>query len=258
MRYSTEPKYRRYVKGYGFVPFSRKFGDKYGKKLMDTATKTGINAAKTASKWVVKKNAEATGDLIGDKITDKITSLGKTKSKGRWKTRKRKQIIDDLRLFWYHIKIEYQKITNLLGTTSDNVPRFITKKWIEVHDQSGSAEDRYKPSKQIRFKTSMLRSDLCDFSDAYIVVKGTITLTKTNGRGIIDIRNRFLAFKNNASFANCISKINNVLIDNGEDLDAVMPIYNLLEYCKNYRKTTGSFGIITEMNPMTFLLIIIM
>ena len=72
--------------------------------------------------------------------------------------------------------MEYQKITNLLGTTLDEVPRFITKKWVEVHDQSGSAEDRYKPSKQIRFKTSMLRLDLCDFSDAYIVVKGEVTV----------------------------------------------------------------------------------
>ena len=87
----------------------------------------------------------------------------------------------------------------------------------------------------------MLRSDLCDYSDAYIVVKGDITLTKTNGREIIDIRNRFLAFKNSAPFTNCISKINNVLIDNAEDLDIVMPMYNLLEYSKNYRKTTGSF-----------------
>ena len=136
--------------------------------------------------------------------------------------------------------MEYQKITNLLGTTIDEVPRFITKKWVEVHDQSGSADDRYKPNKQIRFKTSILRSDLCDYSDAYIVVKGDITLTKTNGRGIIDIRNRFLAFKNNAPFTNCISKINNVLIDNAEDLDIVMPMYNLLEYIKNYKKTTGS------------------
>ena len=73
---------------------------------------------------------------------------------------KRQQIIDDLRLFGDHIKMEYQENTNLLGTTSDNVPRFITKKWIEVQNQSGSAEDRSKPSKQIRFKTSMLRSDL--------------------------------------------------------------------------------------------------
>ena len=108
-------------------------------------------------------------------------------------------------------------------------------------DPSSSAENRYKPSKQIRFKTSMLRSDLCDFSDAYIVFKETITLTKTNERGFIDIGNRFLAFKNNSPFTNCISKINNVLIDNAEDLDIVMPMYNLLEYSKNYSKTTGSF-----------------
>ena len=86
----------------------------------------------------------------------------------------------------------------------------------------------------------MLRSDLCDFSDAHIVVKGDITLTKTNTRGFIDTRNRFLAFKNNASFTNCISKNNNVFIDKAVDLDIVMPIYNLLEYSKNYRKTTVS------------------
>ena len=129
-------------------------------------------------------------------------------------------------------------MTNLLDTTSDNVPTFVTKKCTEVDDQSGSAGDRCKPSKQIRLKTSMLRSDLHDFSDAYIVVKGSITVTKTNGRGIIDIRNRFLAFKNNAPFTICISKINYVLIGNAEYLDVVMPMYNLLECGKNYRKTT--------------------
>ena len=78
--------------------------------------------------------------------------------------------------------MEYQKITNSLDVTSDDVPRFITKTWVEVHDQSGSAEDRYKGSKQIRLKTSMLRSDLCDFSDVYIVVKATITVPKANNR----------------------------------------------------------------------------
>ena len=66
------------------------------------------------------------------------------------------------------------------------------------------------------------------------------TLTKTNRRGFIDIKNRFLAFKNNAPFTNCISKINNVLIDNAEDVDVLRPMYNLLEYSKNYRKTAGS------------------
>ena len=137
--------------------------------------------------------------------------------------------------------MEYQKITNLLGTTIDEIPRFITKKWVEVHDQSGSADDRYKPNKQIRFKTSMLRSDLCDYSDAYIVVKGDIIVRKAIARTFIDTTNRILAFKNNASFTNCISKINNVLIDNAEDLDILMPMYNLLEYSKSYRKTTGSW-----------------
>ena len=57
-----------------------------------------------------------------------------------------------------------------MDKTSDNVPRFVTKKWVEVHDQSGSAEDRYKPSKEIRFKTSMLRSDLCNFADAKLLL----------------------------------------------------------------------------------------
>ena len=85
MRCSFETNYRKYVKGYGFLLFARKFGDKYGKKLMDAATKTGIDAAKTASKRVVQKASEATGDLIGNKITDKITSVGKSKSKQKKK-----------------------------------------------------------------------------------------------------------------------------------------------------------------------------
>ena len=79
MRYSTEPRLRKYVKGYGFLSFSRKVGNKYGKKLMDSETKTGMDAAKTTSKRVVQKTAEATGNLIGNKIADKIISLGKPK-----------------------------------------------------------------------------------------------------------------------------------------------------------------------------------
>ena len=105
MRYSTEPKFRKYVQGYGFLSFARKLGDRYGKKLIDTATKTGIDAAKTASKRVVQKTAEATGDLIGNKIADKITSVGKTKEKTNKPEEiyifpeERQQIIDDLKLF---------------------------------------------------------------------------------------------------------------------------------------------------------------
>ena len=88
--------------------------------------------------------------------------------------------------------MEYQKITSLLGTISDNAPRFNTKKLIEVHDQKGNAKDRYTLSKQIRFKTSMLRSDLCVFSDMFIVFKGTITVTNPGN----NVYNKKLAFKN--------------------------------------------------------------
>ena len=131
--------------------------------------------------------------------------------------------------------MEHQKITNLLDTTIDEIPRSITKKWVNIYDQSGSVDDIYKPNKQIRFKTSMLRSD---YSDAYIVLKGTVTVTRP---GRIIMYDKKLALKNNAPFTSCISKINNTLIDNAEDLDIVMPMYNLLEYSKNYRKTIGSF-----------------
>ena len=82
----------------------------------------------------------------------------------------------------------------------------------------------------------MLRSDLFDFSDVYILVKGIIAVTNLKSAKI----NEALAFKNNAPFINCISKINGGQIGNVEDLDVVMPMHNLLEYSKNYRKTTGS------------------
>ena len=105
MRYSTEPRFRKYVQGYGFLSFARRLKDKFGKKLMDTATKKGIDAAKSASKRVVQKTAEAVGDLISNKIADKITSIDKRKEKANKPEEiyippeKRQQIIDDLRLF---------------------------------------------------------------------------------------------------------------------------------------------------------------
>ena len=132
--------------------------------------------------------------------------------------------------------MEFQNVVNFLDTTSDDkdLPRFVIKKWIEVYDQS---RGNYNVNKEIRIKASMLRSDLWDFNDAYIIVKGDITL-----EGINDAtkQNKNLAFKNNAPFINCVSKINGVKIDNAEDLNVAMSMYNLLEYSKNYRKTTGS------------------
>ena len=131
--------------------------------------------------------------------------------------------------------MEFQKILNVLDTTSDNndLTRSVTEKWIKVYDQS---EGNYNVNKEIRIKTSILRSDLCDFNDRYIVVKGIITVTNPNNTKI----NKAVAFKINAPFINCISKINGVKIENAEDLDVVMPMYNLLEHSTNYRKTAGS------------------
>ena len=122
--------------------------------------------------------------------------------------------------------MECQKVTNLLGTTSANVPTFTTKKWIEVHNHSSNAEDRYKPNKQIGFKTSMLRSDSCDFSDSYIILKGIFTVTNPNN----NVYDKKIAFMSNSPFASCISKIIDTLTDNAEDLDIVMRMYNLLEH----------------------------
>ena len=132
--------------------------------------------------------------------------------------------------------MELQKIANFLGTTLDDkeLPKFVSEKWIKVYNQS---EINYSPNKEIRIKTLMLRSDLCDFSDTYIVVEGGITLEGDNDA---DKQNKNLAFKNNVPFINCISKINGVKIDNAEDLDVVIPMYNFFEYSKNYRKRTGS------------------
>ena len=155
--------------------------------------------------------------------------------------------------------MEFQKIVNCLDITSDdkNFPKFVTKKWIEFYDQS---EKNYSPNKEIRIKTSMLRSDLCDYSDAHIVVKGNIIVNKkastaddieepnnaaanvtaTNTANDNSFGEKKLVVKHNTPFINCALKINGGKVDNAEDLDVVMLMYNLLEYSKNYRKTTGS------------------
>ena len=127
--------------------------------------------------------------------------------------------------------MEFNKINNLLDTAHDQVPKFVTKKWIEVQHQSGKP---YDTSKEIRFKTSMLRSDLCNYSKAYVWVKGDVTANANNYNVNDEVE---FSFKNNAPFISCISKINGELVENAENLDVLMPMYNLLEYFKDYEKT---------------------
>ena len=129
--------------------------------------------------------------------------------------------------------MEYDKINNLLRNETENLFKFITRQYVKVNSLSNTNDE----NKSIRFKTPMLRSDLCDYADAYILVNGTILVNGLNPR---DRQNRPLILKNNAPFISCITRINNELIEDADDLDIVMPMYNLLEYSKNYRKTIGS------------------
>ena len=141
--------------------------------------------------------------------------------------------------------MEYDKINNLLlledneNEMSEQLSKFVTREYVRVNSLSNT----YHENKSIRFKTPMLRSNLCDYSDAYILVKGTITVTalgvNNNADNIRDKRTIPLILKNNALFVSCITRINGELIEDAEDLDIVMPMYNLLEYIKNYRKTIG-------------------
>ena len=127
--------------------------------------------------------------------------------------------------------MEYQEIANLIDDASNQPSKFRTKNWVEINDESRGT---YNVNSQIKFETTMLKSSLCGYSDAYIIVKGKITIT---GEG----DNAAVVFKNCAPFTNCISEINNTQVDNAKDIDIVMPMYNLIEYSDNYAKTMAIF-----------------
>ena len=136
--------------------------------------------------------------------------------------------------------MEYQKIANLIDDTPNQPSKFRTRNWIEINDESRGA---YNVNSQIKFKTTMLKSSFCDYSDAYILVKETFTITGAgNDAAAIqaDERDKVVIFKNCSPFTNCISKINTTQIDNAKYIDIAMPMYNLIEYSDNYAKTTGS------------------
>ena len=135
--------------------------------------------------------------------------------------------------------MEYQKMANLLDNASNQPSKFRTKNWVEINDESRGTYT----SNDIKFKTTMLRSNLCDYADAYILVKGTITTTgegNDDAAKWADERDKGVTFKNCAPFTKCISRINNTDIDTAQDIDIVMPMYNLIEYSDNYSKTSGS------------------
>ena len=140
--------------------------------------------------------------------------------------------------------MEYQKIAKLLDNTLDQPSKFRTKNWVEINDES---KELYSANSDIRFKTTMLRSSLCDYAYAYIVVKGAITITGTGNDD--DERNKGVIFENCAPFIKCISRINGTDIDNVQDNDIVMPMCNLIEYSDNYSKTSGSLWQYSKDDP---------
>ena len=135
--------------------------------------------------------------------------------------------------------MEYQKTPNLLDSTSNQPSKFRTRNWIEINDESRGTYN----SNDIKSKTTMLRSNLCDYADAYILVKETIIIKGAGDDDAakqFDERNKGVIFKICTPFTKCISRINNSDIDNAQDIDIVMLMYNLIEYTDNYSKTSGS------------------
>ena len=140
--------------------------------------------------------------------------------------------------------MEYQKMVNLLDSASNQPSKFRTKNWVDINDD---IRGEYSPNKQIRFKTAMLRPSLCDYSDAYILLKGNIS--GNNNAAAVDAVNNInkkVIFKNCALSTNCISKINDDQVDNAEYIDIVMPMYNLIEYKIIMQKYLEAYGNIVK------------
>ena len=126
--------------------------------------------------------------------------------------------------------MEYQKIIHFLDNTPNQPTKFMTKSWVEIHDESRGT---YNTNSQIKFKTSMLMSNLHDYSDTYILVKGTISIVRILAPAQPENIAKKVLFKNCASFTDCIS-------DNTKYIDVIMPMYHLIEYSNDYSKTSGS------------------
>ena len=142
--------------------------------------------------------------------------------------------------------MEYQKGMHLLDNTPNQLPKFKTKNWIEINDQSRVV---YNTNSDIRFKTATLKSSLCDYNDASILVKGRIKSTGATANAAekqADGRNKGVTFKNCAPFTNCKSEINNRKTD---AKDIVRPMHNLIEYSDNYSKTSGHLWLYYKEEP---------
>ena len=132
--------------------------------------------------------------------------------------------------------MEYQKIINLLDNTHNQPPKFRTKIWVKINDYSRGT---YNTNSQIKFKTSMLKSSLRDYKNAYILVKEIVTVSNTETASNLNNRGKKVKFKSFAPFTDCLSKINNTQIDNAKDIDVLMLMHKLIRYNNVYSKTSS-------------------
>ena len=129
--------------------------------------------------------------------------------------------------------MEPQKIANLLGNVDNESLRF-ARKWYVINNQNNiDYGDGDENDTTIKFETKVIKSNLCDYSDASILVTGDTTATGCDA-------NTKVAFKNCAPFTKCVTHLNDEHVDNADNLDIVMPMYNLIEYSNNYSDTSGS------------------
>ena len=134
--------------------------------------------------------------------------------------------------------MEYQRVTNLLDNTSNQPSNFKTKNLVKIRYKS---RETCNNNSQIKFKTKMIKTGLCDYSDSYMFATGTITISnRAAADADANNTNKKVIFKTCAPFTNCISEINNTQVDNAKDADIVIPMYNLIEYSDNYPETCAS------------------
>ena len=143
--------------------------------------------------------------------------------------------------------MECQKIINLLDDAANQPSKFKARHWVEINDESrgdyndDDSNNNDDNNNNIKFKTTMMRSSLYDYSDSYILVKGTIPVPNMTAAGAaVNNTNKKVVFKNCVPFTSCIIEINNKQVDYAEDIDILMPMYNLIEYSNAYSKTSGS------------------
>ena len=158
---------------------------------------------------------------------------------------RKKQLLNFHKILLVSYKMETQKIINLLNDSSNEESKFAAKKWYVIDSQT--TKGKYKQGDTIKFETEIIKSSLCDYSDAFILVTGNITVDVNNDTDV--------AFKNCAPFSTCTTEINDIFVDEANHTFIAMPMYNLIEYSDNYSDKSGSLWQLKEMKFLLIMLI---